>query len=207
MKLIYQEDKRLAKSLAGNNEERFKYFFELYFPKIYRFTINRVDGDKELTKDIVQETLCIAIKNIKQYRGEAALLSWLCQISRSQISLYFRKNKISKYTHSISDNPAVREIFDNAELGTNQSPDQHYENNKLREVIFNTLDSLPNGYGDILEWKYLDKLSVSQIAEKLNTTDISIQSKLSRAREAFRRIMLEILGNHNDLLKPQKLEN
>ena len=92
--MINFEDKKLAKAIAKGNEKLFVKFFDFYFPKLYRFSLSRLDGDKELTKDMVQETLFLAVKNIKQYRGEASLMSWLCQINRNQISAYFKKNNI-----------------------------------------------------------------------------------------------------------------
>ena len=192
--MINLEDLRLAKAITKKNEKMFNHFFDLYFPKLYRFTMARVDGDIELSKDIVQETMSIAIKSIKQYRGEAALFTWLCQINRSQISLYFRKNKTASLTHHIEDNPEIREVFDNIQIKGSLNPDKLYENKNLAELISSTLDNLPHGYGDILELKYLEKLSVNEIAIKMNTSVVSIQSKLARARETFKTVICEMQG-------------
>jgi RNA polymerase sigma-70 factor (ECF subfamily) len=205
--LIFLEDIKLANKISSHSESDFNHFFELYFPRLYRFTIVRIDGDEELTKEIVQETLISAIKNIKQYRGEAALFSWLCQINRNHINQYFRKNKLLKITSNITDSPNIREVFDNIQDVINHYPDKIYENDKLRDIITSTLDNLPNGYGDILEWKYLDKLSVVQIAEKLDTSEISIQSKLARARKSFKQVIINILGNDSDLFSAYEVGN
>jgi RNA polymerase sigma-70 factor (ECF subfamily) len=204
--LIFLEDIKLAKSLSKNNEKMFNHFFEMYFPRLYRFTIVRVDGDKELSQEIVQDTLISALKSIKQYRGEAPLFSWLCQINRNQINGYFRKNKLDKITNHITDNPDIQEVFDNIKDITSQNPDNRYENDRLRDVITSTLDNLPNGYGDVLEWKYIDKLSINEIAEKLNTSATSIQSKLARAREAFKKVIINILGPQSTLFESQEAE-
>ena len=193
-KLIHSEDKKMAKAIVNRNEQVFNQFFDCYFPRLYRFSMARLDGDKELTKDLVQETLLIAIKNIKQYRGEASLMSWLCQINRSQISLYFRKNN-TKQTVRIDDIPEVRELFDNIKTELAEHPDMDYQNKHLNEIISSTLDNLPNGYGDILELKYLDKMSVQEIAENLNISETAVQSKLARARESFKIIISRILGD------------
>lgn len=202
--MIHFEDKKLAKGIAKRDEQMFNHFFDFYFPRLYRFSLIRLDGDKELTKDIVQETLFLAIKNIKQYRGEASLLSWLCQINRSQISLYFRKNKI-KQTVRVTDLPEVQELFDNIRSEINDHPDKKYETSKLNEIITTTLDHLPNGYGDLLELKYVDKLSVTQIAQDLNLTETAVQSKLARAREAFKTVVTRILGDQTQhFLNPQE---
>ncbi|MCF6300517.1 MAG: RNA polymerase sigma factor [Proteobacteria bacterium] len=202
--MINFEDKKIANGISNRNEKVFNQFFDCYFPRLYRFSIVRLDGDQELAKDIVQETLFLAIKNIKQYRGEAPLMSWLCQINRSQISLYFRKNKV-KQTVRIDDLPEIREIFDNIQTELAEHPDMKYDNNNLHEIISSTLDNLPNGYGDLLELKYLDKLSVKEIAEDLNMSTTAVQSKLMRARESFKIVISKILGDHTHLfLNPQE---
>ena len=49
-----------------------------------------------------------------------------------------------------------------------------------------TLDALPDRQEAALRAKYLDGLSVAQIAAQWNETPKAIESLLSRAREAFR---------------------
>lgn len=191
--MINFEDKKLANAIAKGNEKKFVEFFDMYFPKLYRFSLTRLDGDIDLTKDMVQETLFLAIKNIKQYRGEASLMTWLCQINRNQISAYFKKNKI-KQTLKIDDLPEIKEIFENIETELNHRPEKIYESGQLHELISSTLDNLPNGYGDILEMKYSEKLSVYEISKSLNLSETAVQSKLARARESFKIVITRILG-------------
>jgi DNA-directed RNA polymerase specialized sigma24 family protein len=45
---------------------------------------------------------------------------------------------------------------------------------------------LPQDYANLLEEKYLDGLSVRQIAQRRGVGEKSVESALSRAREAFR---------------------
>jgi len=49
-----------------------------------------------------------------------------------------------------------------------------------------TLDLLPGNYSDALEWKYIDGLSVVEIAERLRLSYKAAESLLTRARQAFR---------------------
>jgi len=200
---INAKDRNLARKITQGDEQAFRYFFDYYFPRLYRFTLSRLNGDEELTKDIVQETMVQAITHIKTYRGEAAMFSWLCQISRNLIYAHFKKYNKQQTVH-IGDHEEVREIMDNINDEIMQKPDNVYANDHLRELIFSTLDHLPHGYGDLLEWKYLDKLSVEEIANQLNTSAASIQSKLARAREAFKQVMTRLLGDYTDILNAEE---
>jgi DNA-directed RNA polymerase specialized sigma24 family protein len=49
-----------------------------------------------------------------------------------------------------------------------------------------TLDYLPARYGDALEWKYIEELSVGEIADRLGVGYKAAESLLTRARAAFR---------------------
>ena len=63
----------------------------IYSAALYRFAMGRLDGDRELTADIVQTTICKAIDRLTTFRGEAALMTWLCACCRNEIAGHFRK--------------------------------------------------------------------------------------------------------------------
>ena len=60
------------------------------------------------------------------------------------------------------------------------------ERQDLSERVRVTLDLLPRPYGDVLTWKYIEGLSVVEIAERLGSTAKAAESLLTRARVAFR---------------------
>ena len=66
------------------------------------------------------------------------------------------------------------------------SPEQAQASADRQALVHYLLDALPGDYGDILEWKYIEGLSVDEIARKLSTTTLAVQSKLARARRAFK---------------------
>jgi RNA polymerase sigma-70 factor (ECF subfamily) len=45
---------------------------------------------------------------------------------------------------------------------------------------------LPRRYSDVLEWKYIQGLSVKEIATRLGVAPKAAESTLNRARSAFR---------------------
>ena len=60
------------------------------------------------------------------------------------------------------------------------------ERQEVGRIVQVVLDRLPNRYGDALEWKYIDGLSVAEIAERLGIAVKAAESVLTRARTAFR---------------------
>ncbi|MGB5294526.1 MAG: hypothetical protein WBP34_06215 [Thermoanaerobaculia bacterium] len=65
-------DRELVQQMLAGDELAFDQFSESYAPALYRFALNRLSPDRELTREIVQATLCKAISKLDSFRGEAA---------------------------------------------------------------------------------------------------------------------------------------
>lgn len=188
----YASDKELAAAIARGKQAAFDEFFNTYFSRLFRFCLRRLDEDEAMTKDIVQEALIKAIRKIQTYRGEASLFTWLCQICRSEISAHFRKVENSSRIVPLDDRPELRSILESLE-GGDDNPDVRLQRAQLTRLIQTTLDYLPGRYGDIIEWKYLEELSVDEIASRLGTSFAAAQSALARARRAFQAAVADVL--------------
>ena len=188
--MIHKDDLELARSLMSGDERRFDQFFEQFFPRLYRFAITRM-SDEDSVEDIVQSTMMNAIKGLKNYRGEAAMFTWLCQICRNEINMHYRK--LSRSVPEVAaDDENIRPILELLETDENMNPDDQLLQVQTRRLITEVLDFLPYNYGRALEWKYVWGLSVAEIATRLELTDLATQSLLSRARTAFRKAIIQI---------------
>jgi len=179
---LHAEDRELARKVAARDEAAATVFFDSYFARLYRFVALRVDAH-HACEDIVQEAMIKAVRNMHGYRGEAALFTWLCQIGRNEISNYFQRHqKKDAPLVSLDDDPHIRAALESLSGG---SLDES-ERLALEQMVQLTLDYLPDKYGKALEWKYLEGLSVEEIAERFGDGVVSVQSLLARARSAFR---------------------
>ena len=176
------QDRFLVARLLRGDEAAFAEFFEANFAPLFRFAMPRVDGDADAAEDVVQTTLCRAVRKLSTYRGEAALLTWLTTICRREIATYFEKRKkVPPMIELTEDIPEVRAALDS--LGEPENALRRKETARLVQVV---LDRLPSRYGDALEWKYIEGLSVAEIANRLGLTTKAAESMLTRARDAFR---------------------
>jgi RNA polymerase sigma-70 factor (ECF subfamily) len=180
--------------LAGD-ESAFQLFFDGYFPRLYRFVLPRLGGDVEACKEVVQATLSKAVRSLASFRGEAALFSWLCQISRRQIVDYLRAHKRhSERVVLIDDTPELRAALESVEAPAEHDPVHVYGNAETKRLVRSVLDRLPGRYGDVLEWKYVEGRSVEEIGELLGIGHTAAQSLLARARTAFREAIETVFG-------------
>lgn len=205
----YSRDLKLSKRLKKGDEQAFNIFFDEYHPKLFRFIMSRVNQDYDLANDLAQDTLCKALDKIGDYRGEATLFTWMCQISRSMIHAHFIKtNRRAMVVQSITDSDDIRNILENIAMSEQDEPEKITMNQQLKQIIEEVLDHLPENYGNILTCKYIEQLSVNEIADKLSMTQIAVQSSLSRARKSFQQVISKML-NHDTLryLILEQMEN
>ncbi len=182
--MVHTEDLNLARRVVSKNREAVNSFFDAYFGRLYRFAALRLD-EPQACEDVVQETMIKAIRGLATYRGEAALFSWMCQICRNEISNYFhRYGRKEEKMVSLDDDPNLRAALES--LGSDDADDV-VNRLTIEKIVQLTLDYLPDKYSKALEWKYLEGLSVDEIAERLDTGVVAAQSILARARNAFRK--------------------
>ncbi len=178
-------DRGLVRRMLAGKERAFDEFFEGHFPGLYRFALTRMNRDEDAAEEVTQATICKAITKLKTYRGEAALFTWLCTFCRHEISAYYRRNKIvSHKVDLIEDAPEVRAALESLS-GMFEGPESILDRAEIGRLVRVALDRLPAHYGSALEWKYLEDLSVKEIAGRLSMSPKAAESLLTRARSAF----------------------
>lgn len=176
-------DRELIRRMRHGDERAFEEFFDAYYPRLYRFAAARVRL-QDAAEDIAQATIVQAIRKAGTWRGEAALFTWLCTLCRREIAAYCRRHD-ERVISVLDDIPEVRVQLETLAARL-EGPEQQLERQDLARLVQLTLDYLPARYGDVLEWKYLQGLSMREIAERLDTTTKAVESLLTRARDAFR---------------------
>ncbi len=194
-------DKALASRILAGDDELFRQTFDAFFPRLYRFAKVRLNGDHDAACDVVQQTFCKGIERLDSYRGEAALYTWFCQICRNTLIDYCRARNIQTERFiPLEDHPNIRAVLDTLTAPVSDQPETRASRHDAIRLIQATLDALPVRYGDVLELKYADGMSVKEIAERLNISEKATESTLTRARKAFREAFSEMTALDEILL-------
>lgn len=172
--------------MLRGDESAFDEFFEDNFPRLYRFALVRMHHDPDAAEEVVQATICAALAKLRTYRGEAALFTWLCTFCRHEISAHYarlrREPPLTELVEQQADVTAALESLS----ALSADPEQLLQQHEVVRLVHVALDRLPRRYADALEWKYVDSLSVNEIAARLGLTPKAAESLLTRARAAFR---------------------
>ncbi len=194
-------DRAVARRILGGDEAAFQELFDRFFPRLYRFAIARLDGDDDAAREVVQQTFCNAIERLDSYRGEAALYTWFCQICRNALADHWRRvQRRRERVVLLEDQPNVRAILEALAAPVGDAPEAGAWRAQLHRLVEATLDALPGHYAEVLEWKYVDGLTVREIAARLGSGEKAAESLLTRARGAFRDAIAELGGSAEELL-------
>lgn len=178
------DDRALVDRMLAGDEAVFGEFFDMYFPRLFRFAMRRLRNE-DAAEDVVQATLVRAVRGLSTFRGDAPLFTWLCTVCRRELATYSRRAARGPAMHAIDDDPSVRAQLESL-ASSLDDPERQLERQDLAMLVHLALDFLPARYGDLLEWKYVDGLTVAEIAARLEASPKSVESMLTRARQAFR---------------------
>ena len=179
-------DLALTRRLLAGDESAFEEFFGDYFPRLYRFARARLGGNEDAAEEVVQSALIRAVDKLHTYRGEAALFTWLCTICRREIATWLERAGKAPEVSLIDDHPEIRAALDALTTFASPDPETELRRRELSRLVQVTLDHLPARYADALEWKYIQGLSVGEVADRLGLGYKAAESLLTRARQAFR---------------------
>lgn len=183
--LQIRRDRKLAKRMLRGDERAISEFCSQYIPKLFRFACSRMPNEHEVD-DVVQVVMANAARRIETYRGEATLLTWLCQICRREISKHLAARARHQKVVSLTEDDDAATAVENLPASSADQPDTATRRVEAITEVQEVLDQLPDHYAQALELKYIDGLSSKEIAARFDIADEAAQSLLARARRAFR---------------------
>lgn len=180
----YQTDRDLSAQLLLGNEQAYNSFFADYFPRVLRFCATRLPAEE--VEDVAMNVMSRIFRRLETYRGEASLYTWICQVARSEIADHFRaKGRTIRTVSTDSTEAVAAEVAAVAEVSARE-PDQVIQADQSSLLLARALEELPANYGDLLEAKYVQGLSMKEIAARQKMTAKGVESALSRARKALK---------------------
>ena len=171
-------DKELINKILQNNKKAVRGFYKAYQNRLLNFILRKVSNRKD-AEEILQDIFVSALDSLPLFSYKSSLFTWLCAIARHEIVDFYRRKKLK--TIIFSRLPFLKKIVDRA-LG----PELAMQEKEAKQRILKTFRNLSEGYSQILRLKYIEGLTMAQIALKLGKTVKAVESRLFRARLAFR---------------------
>ena len=155
----------------------FEGIFHRYFDDVYAYVAFRVAPDGEAAKDITQDVFLAAFEGLGGFRGQGSGLPWLKGIARHKVADHFRAQATGRMRPQQEREPLLSG-------GRSALPELDGE----AVLVAVALRQIPSRYAQLLEDKYIEDLSVKEMARSRQSSEKAVESALSRARDAFRKI-------------------
>ena len=123
-----------------------------YFNDVYKFVLS-MSKNNAVAEEIVQETFFKALKNIKSFKNESTVKSWLFQIA---------KNTYFTYVSKANKNIALDNIID---IANDTDIAKEFLNKETSKKIHKILHKLKEPYKEIFYLRVFSNLSFREIAD------------------------------------------
>lgn len=145
-------------------------------PVVHGFVWARVAGDRQVAEDLLQETILAAMRSADTFRAESSVSTWMCGIARHLVARHWETERRDDLARS-----RLRAVADEQDVA------DEIEQVAQREEVARALGRLPALQRQVLALKYLDGLSVQEIASQVGRSRVQVQSLLQRGRDGLRR--------------------
>jgi len=163
---------------AAERERDFSRLYLESFDYVYSFILARVAGDRRLAEDIAQETFTAAWLSFDRFQGASSFQTWVCSIANNKLRESYRKTiRREKHEFVFREEPYV--------LADGFNLEDTVLSRETGSAVLRVLSKLNPSYRYALILKYVDGLSVKQIARAMGKTQKAVDGILQRARGAF----------------------
>lgn len=150
-----------------------------YSPMIYRIALTKTQSSHD-ADDIFQEVFLKLVMNEKPFDCEEHRKAWLIRVTinccNSHFTMPWRKNIDS---------------LDDAIMSQLVDEDEHYDLGDGPDVYAEVL-KLPQNMREVILLFYYEEMSIREISQVLQTTEVNVKKRLSRARQ---KLKLELTEN------------
>jgi len=163
-----------------DRREEFERIYNENIDRIYRFVLIKVNS-KELAEDLTAETFIKAWNVFKKAQKKDSLLNpraFCYQIARNLIIDHYRLK--SRFTFVPLDFPLAdpkNKIHEMAIINSDM------------EMVMNSILNLKSDYQDVIIWRYVDELSIEEIASLLGKSEEATRVMIHRAMSSLRKVI------------------
>lgn len=186
-------DALLVERVQKGDKKAFDILVRKYEHKLAKL-ISRYIQDPSEVLDVSQEAFIKAYRALPRFRGDSAFYTWLYRIA-----INTAKN------HLVAQGRRPRGVDIDADEGQryetiprlreNATPERLILRDEIEQVIFQTIDELPEDLRTAITLRELDGLSYEEIAQAMECPIGTVRSRIFRAREAIDAKLKPLLGS------------
>ena len=141
-------------------------------------------GDLALSEDLAQDTFVAAWKNLHALRDAGRFRAWLCSIARNKLRDLLQRRKTDLASQAVPVDGAAT-----AELAVTNAvpPEARTIGREEQELLWRTLEQLPENYREPLVLFYRQEKNVREVATTLELSEDAVRQRLTRGRAELKK--------------------
>jgi RNA polymerase sigma-70 factor (ECF subfamily) len=171
------EDSDLIDKILHRDRRALHTLYQTYVPKLTRFVNGKVANPHD-AEEIIQDTLFAFLEALRDFRGNCKISTFLFSIGKHKIIDYYRRKKLRHLVFSQA--PYLEDL-----ISPILNPEEELDAVVLKEKLRTAFSLILPQYKLVLELKYIEDRSVSEISKRCTWTLKKTESLLFRARRAF----------------------
>jgi RNA polymerase sigma-70 factor (ECF subfamily) len=181
MSLTLSDEQIVERALNGD-PEAFGEIVRRWERRIYALCYG-ILGREEEARDASQETFMSAFRNLRGFRGEAKVSSWLHRIAVNQCITKQRRAKVRGETSLEDENETDDSSFFAPAF---QSPSRAAEHKQKTDAVRRAVNALPIELKQVIVMKEFEEMTFQEIADTLDLPLSTVKSRLYTALKQLR---------------------
>ena len=176
-------DEQIVKRALAGDTEAFGEIVRRWERPIFTLSYGML-GSAEDARDATQETFLAAFRNLRGFRGEAKVSSWLHRIALNQCITRQRRARVRAET-AFEDALGLGEALQ-TKASAHFSPARQAEGHQRAEAVRRAVGALPAELREVIVMKEFEELTFQEIADSLGLPLSTVKSRLYKALQQLR---------------------
>ena len=177
-------DEHVVSQVVAGQTALFEVLMRRYNERVYR-AVRAILRDEAEAEDAMQQAYLNAYSHLRQFDHRAKFSTWLTRIAINEaLSRVRRRRAYEPFDEETS----------NVERFPAANPERAAVTKELHQLLEWAIDELPDGAREVFVLREVEGLSTAEVAAALEVSEDVVKTRLSRARSALRRLLVERTG-------------
>jgi RNA polymerase sigma-70 factor (ECF subfamily) len=181
---LLSDEQVVTRILAGQTA-LFEVLMRRYNERLYR-TARAILKDEHEAEDVMQQAYVNAYSHLRQFDGRSKFSTWLTRIAVHEALARARRR--GRYMTMDPEHPSP------PAHDARPDPERLAIARELGTLMESAIDRLPDGAREVFMLRQIEGMRTEEVAEALGVSEAVVKTRLSRARGALRRDLLDQAG-------------
>lgn len=187
------DDASLIIQIRNGNSGTLRFLVDKHKNLVWHMVLRMVNQSED-AEDLCQDVFLRVFREVKNFRGDAKLSTWIGSIAYNVCIDYLRKKGREKVYPTDDLRPVMQGVA---------SPDNTSRNlgrSDIKSIVHGVISHLPVNYRTVITLYHLEEYSYREISEITGMPECTVKSYISRAREIIREKVLALVPDIQPVL-------